>query len=250
MKNNYKIFIGLLFVLFLNLKFNIAHGQTASSKEKYYQWFDASVKNENTGLYNGTVFVNRYRVVGEKHRFFTTNDFLTGTITYDGQTYYDLPIQYDIYQDELIVKLKQGYRDVALQLIKDKVQSFVIDNTPFINVVNDSLSQNDKDGFYEELLETSTLSLLKKYNKGRRKRVKNGQAFYEFSASYDHVLLYDQKYFDVRNKNEIVDIFPQFKEEINSFFNTSRKLKKSDPDAHKIALFKKIHVLISNANNL
>ncbi|WP_109299074.1 hypothetical protein [Aquimarina sp. AU474] len=250
MKNNYKIFVGLLFILFLNIKFSLVYSQSVSDKEVYYQWFDDSVKKENTSLYNGTVFVNRYRVIGEKHRFFTTNDFLTGTISYDGQKYYNLPIQYDVYQDELIVKLKQGYREVPLQLIKSKVHSFVINNTPFVNIVNDSLAQNNRDGFYEVLLKTPTLSLLKKYNKGRRKRIKNGQAFYEFAASSDHILFYNQKYFDVGSKKEVIEVFPQFKDDINSFSSTSKKLKKADPDAYKKSLFKKIHGLISNANNL
>ncbi len=248
MKNNYQILCSLFLVVLLGAKISIINGQSLSDKKDYYKWFDTVIKNENTDLYNGTVFINRYRTVGEKHRFFKVEKFLTGIVTYGCQPYYDLPIQYDIYQDQLIVNLKLGYGEVALQLIKDQVEGFVIDQTEFVNISNDSLSKLGEGGFYEVLLDGSILTLFKKHKKSIRKRIRNGKAFYEYPSSYNFLLFYNKNYWIVKRKKEVIEIFPMFRKEINNYYETYGKLLKSNPDSFRKSLFERIQTLISNTN--
>ncbi|MDY8138141.1 hypothetical protein [Aquimarina sp. 2201CG5-10] len=248
MNYNYKILFSSLFTLFLNTQIQFVYSQSVSNTDVYYKWFDTTIGNENTGLYNGTIFINQYRTINEKHRFFKIKDFINGTIIYNDQKYYDIPIQYDINKDQLITKLKLGYGEVALQLVKDKVQEFTLDNTRFINVLADNLKQNDKEGFYEVLLDTPMLTLFKKHLKSRRKRVRNGQVYYEFISNYNYMLFYDKKYIDIKNRKIIIETFPSFKNEIISHYSIAKKLQKSDPDAFKKSLFKKIEGLISKTD--
>ena len=247
--NTYSFLIGLLFFSFLTPGLTTLQAQTDSEKKSYYKWFDNSVGNQNTDLYNGTIFINRYRTIGEKHRFFEVEDFLEGSVTYDGNNYYDLQMQYDVYQDQLIVKLKQGYADIALQLIKDKVDAFEIGKTPFVRVANDSMKQIGSDGFYEVLLQDPKITLLKKHSKGRQKRVRNGQSYYDFVSKVNYVVYYKEEYYPAKSKSDVLDVFPELKQDINDYYSSSRKLLKTNPDAFRSALFKKLISLISNTNN-
>ena len=76
----------------------------------------------NQILYNGRLWRNLYFMIKED-QFLYSNEFLTGSVTIDGNSFRDIKIKYDIYNDEIITPATHGS---ILQLNKELVDSFNI----------------------------------------------------------------------------------------------------------------------------
>ncbi len=92
-------------------------------------------------LYNGTEWKNEFRrITGDQFLF--TNLFLPGSVTFNGRTFINLKIRYDIYSDEIMIPRSL---DQVIQLNKEMVDSFyfVFDNNfyKFRKINEDSKSE-------------------------------------------------------------------------------------------------------------
>ncbi|MCX6256232.1 MAG: hypothetical protein NTV31_17420, partial [Bacteroidia bacterium] len=90
-------------------------------------------------LYNGRVWRNLYyRVRGDQFLF--SKDFLQGSLTINGNSYKNILINYDIYNDEILTPKKNGS---IIQLNKEMVDSFTLvfvgKTYRFVNAQEDSL---------------------------------------------------------------------------------------------------------------
>ncbi len=227
--NDFRLF---LLTALLNLAL-IPGGQAQDSSEReYYNWFDSQVGVENTGLFNGTRYRELYRIRDGKHKFFQSPEFLTGNLLYDGQPYYDIPMKYDLFEDELIIELQAASGKSILKLLKDEVEGFEIDGHKFRHLRDTKVyrSADDIDGFYEVLSETSSILLLKKHLKLRKKVLEDKMVLNEFREDDSYYIHYEGLYHPVRNKNDLIKAFPESKKEINDFYSGSKFLLKTDPD--------------------
>ncbi len=203
-----------------------------SSQRAYYNWFDSQVGVENTGLFNGIRYRELYRVKDGKHKFYQSPEFLTGNLLYDGQPYYDIPMKYDLFEDELIIELQANSGTSILKLLKDEVDGFEIDGHTFRHLRDTKVyrSGDDIDGFFEVLSETSSILLLKKHLKLRKKVLEDKMVLNEFREDDSYYILYEGLYYPFRNKNDLIKAFPESKKEINDFYSGSKYLLKTDPD--------------------
>ncbi len=231
-------------IVFLFLPF-VFLGQAQKEEITYYNWFDNVIGQEHTGLYNGKQYVNLdiNRVFGEKHAFFLSDKVLKGSITYDGQTYYGVDMKYNLETDKLLVALKPGAVASILQLIRDKVDEFTINDYKFIRI--DGFTENNTviNGFHEILLQNASYQLLKRHKKTKRKRLENlgGNKLYsEFLSANKYVLFADGNYRSIKSKTDIIKIYPALKKEINQFYNKNKALRKSKPDRFIQRLFEKV----------
>ncbi len=218
--------------------------QNQITEREHYLWFDQMVGVENSALYNGIGYSEKFRVINQYHKFFKTTEFLPGSIVFDGNLYPGLQMKYDLDSDQVLVNLKNGSGIVFLQPIKKKIQSFTIEGHQFIHV-NDSLAKaNNISGFYEVLWQNSQMKLLEKHFKKRFKREGKNSIYYEFKSRNAVFLFYDKNYYPVKRRKDFIKIFPGLKEEIQAFSNKS--FPKSDSRRHMIALTSSIHTLLLN----
>ena len=213
-----------------------------SSQRAYYNWFDSQVGVENTGLFNGIRYRELYRVRDGKHKFFQSPEFLTGNLLYDGQPYYDIPMKYDLFEDELIIELQANSGTSILKLLKDEVDGIEIDGHTFRHLRGTKVfrSGDDIDGLFEVLSETSSILLLKKHLKLRKKVLEDKMVLNEFREDDDYFIRYDGLYYPFRNKNDLIKAFPGSKKEINDFYSGSKYLLKTDPDLFMIRIVERI----------
>ncbi len=147
-----------------SLSFSGVYAQNQNSD--YLTWFDATVGIENTPIFEGLGYVEQFKSINEKHKFFTFEDFATGSIMYDGQEYHRLNLKYDLSVDEVIVNLKDGFETVSLQPEKRKISGFTVYGSNFENIGNPTASAPEISGFFFEILFSApSLSLLKKHHK-------------------------------------------------------------------------------------
>jgi len=76
----------------------------------------------NQILYNGRLWRNLYFRIKED-QFLYSNEFLPGSVTVEGNSFKNIKIKYDIYNDEIIIPTNHGS---ILQLNKEMVDSFNI----------------------------------------------------------------------------------------------------------------------------
>ena len=212
-------------------------GQSITKEPKFYNWFDDQVKLYNTGLFNGIKYIELYRTINEKHKFFQNSEFQIGSVVYDGQLYDQVPIKYDLDTDELLLNIGYNYQFPTIILFKSKVKSFQIGKSKFTHIVNNTI-ESEYQGFYEVLVDQDSLALLKKNSKKRLKKIRGTTVYYEFIPENNYVVMYDGDLYSVKNKQDVVRIWPSKKEFINENYNP--ELKKSNEDEFWATLFSKL----------
>lgn len=226
---------------FLVLSTPFTYGQTDQKERLNYIWFDSLAGQENSELYNGIGYVEKYRVINEYHKFFISADFLPGSINYRGQSYFGLKVKYDLDEDKLIVSLDSGSGIVFLQPIKSWINNFVVDGHQFLHVKDEQANAEIPPGFYEVLLKTPVMTLLKRNKKNRFKRTKKKVVYYEFKTSNETILFYNNTYHRVNSRSDFLKIFPQLKSEIKKYSN--RTFQNPDRSEEMIGLINRISVI-------
>lgn len=222
----------------------VVFGQKNEEENAYYTWFDGVVGIEHTGLYNGKQYVdlNVNKIYDNKHPFFLYNKEILGSITYDGQTYYDTALKYNLEKDKLIVALKSGTTVTIIELINDKIDEFTIEGFRFIRIKELVGNKTSMNKFYEILVEKPSLLVLKKHKKVRTKNIQASRIVnYKFISSDSYFLLVDQNIKEIASKADIIKIYPKLKKEINSFYKINKRLRKFEPDRFMQRLFEKIY---------
>ncbi|MGX1929968.1 hypothetical protein [Flagellimonas sp. 2504JD4-2] len=227
----------------------LSYGQDEAQID-YYNSFDSNIGIENTGLYQGVVYTDKYRTINENTQFFQTREFQSGSVCYDGQCYYDLDLKYDVYEDEVLVRLVTRVGGGTLKLFKNYIESFEIEGHSFTKILPEDTSTLNAYGFYEVALESTSFTLFTKYTKRNFDRKDRRSVYYEFlDGPSENVLLYENAYSVINSKKDIITLFPDLKREIDKFYNVARGLRKSDPDGFRISLMKRIEILLSQKAN-
>ncbi|WP_411030553.1 hypothetical protein [Spongiimicrobium sp. 3-5] len=235
-------------ILFFLPKFS--QSQSINNDKDHYLWFDEAVGMENTGLVNGVVYDEKYRMINEKTKFFLSREFLPGSVTYDGQTYYDLELKFDVFDEDVLLKLPNRLGGITLKLIKDKVDAFVIDGHRFVKLNAKDSEEKTLSEFYEVMNNSSAFTLFKKHRKKDFNRKDQRKIYFEFvDIRGVFVLLYNNTYYSISKKKDVIEIFPEYKKEIDAFYERVRSLRNSDPDKFTLSLMNRIDILISGKNN-
>lgn len=238
----------VLILFFLIQSVTIYSQINKPEQENYYKWFDAVVGVGNTGIYNGVEYEKKYRTLGESHEFYATSQFLSGDVVYDSQSYFNIEMKYDVFEDELIVKLPNQYGgSIIIKLIKEKIESFNIKNNQFVRIYigdKEQISEMDRD-FYQVLYQSNTIKLYKKYRKSTVERSDKVFIYNIFKENNESYIYYDNKYYKVKSKGDFLRLFPEHKKRINAFYKSSKALRKSDNDKFQIELSKLIESLIT-----
>jgi len=107
---------------------------------------------DNSLLYNGTEYVKQFSSVNGDPFFPATRNF--GGVLYYGNWYKDTELLYDCQDDVVIVRDLQG--SMKLQLIKEKLDEFVIDGHHFIKL----RLVNARGEFYEQIYKGKRMLLV------------------------------------------------------------------------------------------
>ena len=222
------------------------YSQNEFIKGTYYKWFDSIIDISNTNLLNGIDFKEKYRTLEDNNQYFLTKQFLPGYVVYDGQPYYDIPMKYDIYSNELIIKLANSNSYFAIQLLKEHIESFQIDNHQFINSnqLESTLAFNENKDFYEVLFRSHNLSLFKKHIKNIQQRRNDKFAYSAFIYKSEFLIDFNNKIFNINSKKNIMQLFPEYKKSINAFYKKNRVLMKFNYDKFLANLMEYVNSLL------
>jgi len=169
-------------------------------------------------LYNGRLWRNEYSQL-KGDQFLFSQEYSPGKVTISDKLFDDIELRYDIYNDELITKTKQG---ITLQLNKEMVNAFTMEvnnkSYGFIKLNEDSL--NNERG-YVNVLYSNNLGLVVKYKKEILLLAvdKKFDAFFQYHRIY---VMKSGKVYPIKKKNDVLKLFPENKQEIRDFIKSNK----------------------------
>lgn len=212
-----------------------------------YNWFDNQIGIENTGLYNGIEYIEVEKGSNNYTKFLYPDNFSSGFVSYDGQTYFDVLLKYNVYEEKVIANVGQISGKKVFEIFAAKIDSFSIENRKFIQS-KILISEEGKQisGFNELLIDGKQIKLFKKLRKNKNTKINNKTLLFEYKwAKPAYFIQYNGKMFEVRKRNDFIDIFPEFKTQLRDI-DVKRAMIKTNPDSDVITYTNKINSLLSN----
>jgi hypothetical protein len=181
-------------------------------------------------LYNGRAWRNLYYKVREDQFLFST-EFLTGSVTVEGKTFNNLPLKYDIYNDELLTITDHG---IILQLNKEMIDLFTMKyQNQILNFKRlDADSINSLSGYVNVLYNGST-SLYIKYRKEILLLAVENK--YDIFNQINRIFVAkNEKIFKVDSKGELLKLLEDQKHLVRSFIRSNKiRISRKDPYSFK-----------------
>jgi hypothetical protein len=169
-------------------------------------------------LYNGRAWRNLYsKVVGDQFLF--TKEFITGTVTIDGRIFTNMPIKYDIYNDEILTITDRG---IIIQLNKEMIGRFSLGYNDmiykFTRMEPDSV--NALSG-YLDVLYDGDVSLYVKHRKEILLLAVDHKSDL-FQETHRVYLEKDGKIFLISSKSDLLNTLNDNKKQVRSFIRSKK----------------------------
>lgn len=235
-------------VLFLCLGSNFSMQVSAQEQAQHpwYNWFDQMISPVNTDIFDGLAYTEQHRMLTDKHKFFMTANFSTGSLVYKGQPYYNLQLKYDLFQDQLLLRYSNKPNIPTVIVAKKDVSKFTLGDHTFINLAFETNKKQQTSGYFELLLENDRLRLLKKHRKRILRKMNDRIRYYEFKAQDSYYVRYQGDYYQLKGVGTFAALFPEFKETLKRAEATHKSLQQQDKDLYLISVFEDLSLELTN----
>jgi hypothetical protein len=212
----------LCFCLFLSLFASVSYAQrptdtgAAAQPVTAIQSYIRSRLGADSRLFNGREYI-RNGTPAKGFPYFEWDTLRPGYLDYDGISY-DIPLEYDLAQDQLVIR---DYADnILIGLVTEKARHFSVGSYHFRYIAAGTAQLPDP-GFYQELYYGSQVTLLAR----RRKNLvfpttRDEQAQYVQINSY-FVLLNGSSY-KIDSEKDLLDILRDKKGELKKYIRKNR----------------------------
>ncbi len=184
--------------------------------------YSGAVKGQ-TGLYNGRQYNFRYLDI-RGIPFFGDGTWQTVDINYNGQLYESVPMKFDLYNQLLVT----DYYDIRgnfyfLQLQNERIDYFDWPGHHFVHIRKDSaINSNFQPGFYD-ILYDGKVRVLARYTKSIVKNNIPADHKLEAFSEKDYFFIEkDGKYYPVKKKRSLLDVFNDRQNEIKTYIKKNR----------------------------
>lgn len=223
-------FNSLLFVFFIAFisKSQLYGRGSADSSVTGIVFNGSDTLKENQILYNGKLWKNLYYNIMEDQYLFS-KDYLKGSLTINGESFRNISLKYDIYNDEITTPSNLG---IVLQLTKERVDSFTLDfqnrTYRFAKIQEDTLKSYKG---YFNVLYKGNCALYVKYKKEIELLAvdRKWDMFYQTHRIYfeNHNIIYS-----VTGKGDLLRILSANKDQLKSYIKKNKlKVSKKRPES-------------------
>lgn len=202
----------------------------------------ASSIQGQTNLYTGSQYKEPNQA-DDQHPFFGSDDWVYGTITFDGEHYENIPMLYDITEDKLITE--NYYNAAEIVLFSEKVDDFRIDNHIFLHISKETANNSlPKSGFYE-LLYKGTTKLLARRQKELTEKIESSTILTQYEIKDRYFVYKNGMYFPVRTKRSILNVLANQKQALRKFIAKNKIRFKGNQELALMRIASQYDVLIS-----
>lgn len=178
-------------------------------------FYTTSIQGQ-TSLYNGSQYREPNRSDNDQHPFFENDDWVTGTVTYDGQYYEDVPLLYDITSDKVVTE--NYYNADQIVLVWEKLDAFTIGADAFEKLSHKTLPRA---GFYHVLYNGET-KVVARRQKVIREKITGQSIEIEFDPRYRYFIFKNGAYFTVKSKASMLKVLEDEKPALRQFINKNK----------------------------
>lgn len=165
-------------------------------------------------LYNGSRYKAPPHTI-DQHPYFNSEDWITGSVFYDGEYFRDIPLMLDLYSQQLITEHMSSGQ--AIQLVMEKLQHFEIADHHFEKI--ESGSGLPDQGLYEILYpgETKMIARRKKF---LLEKVESGGIDRTYEQRNKLYILKGGLFFPVKTKGDVLKLLSDQKQNLKKFIRT------------------------------
>ncbi len=194
-----------------------------------FNWFDSEIGRQNLDVNNGLLFNDIYPSDKKTNRYFENEKFYVGEVEFDNQYYNEVCINYDLLEDALLIKPYCENDRNALILIKERNNFFIFKGKKFVNLnYNTSIKNDNFSGYYEEVISNNLFTFYTKYKKNKKEKYVENSIVTEYDLRNEFCLLYKNAFHKIDSKNSITKLFPEFKSQINNFYQKNNQTEESN----------------------
>jgi hypothetical protein len=162
-------------------------------------------------LYNGREYI-RNGTPAKGFPYFQWDSLRPGSLTYDGITY-DIPLEYDLAQDQLVIR---NYADnILISLVAEKTGHFSIGPFHF-RYFSPGTNHLQDPGFYQELFSGSRVTLLARRHKNLVFPSTNDEQP-QYVQINTYFLLLNAGSYKIGSEKELLDILSDRKDELKKY---------------------------------
>lgn len=228
-------------ILFLLASFCL-NAFAQSGETKLLSAYDANT-DTNLALYNGKL--NYFALSTPDPRINNQflqdhNDYSKGDIHYDGQSYFDADLKYDIFNDILLVRPKND-AGVNVELIQAKVSEFHLLGKNFVNVeISDGKTKFS--GYLERSVSNDRFTFYIKHKKSVRQVIYQNRKVSDFQTKNEFYVLTGKSFMQISTKSHVTEQFPDQREAIDMFYKTNKVLLKTNETTFMEKLFRQLEI--------
>lgn len=167
-------------------------------------------------VYEGNEYISHDHRI-KVHPYFPIDSLLTGTIAYNGATYHDVRMLYDIVRDVVSIQPPEGgYR---FRLHPEKIERFSVGQHQFKRLVGDSTASLPT-GFYEVLYHGKT-DVLAHRVKTVHEDISSGVYKAEYLVKDRFYVQKEGAYTEVKTKRSVLSVFPDQAKALRRYIRTN-----------------------------
>ncbi len=177
---------------------------------------------DNAQIYHGSEYIrNGQKAIG--FPFYESNEMNAGSVSYQGTTYSNQSLYYNLVSDELIIN---NYpRNALIVLAMGKVDSFTIMNHVFVPLNGDKTNRLEKTGYYDQLYagEPSVYA-----RREKRMVVGSGSEETRYIQHDDFFIEVKGVYYPVDGKSALLDVLKDQEDLLKKYIRTNKLNFKKD----------------------
>ena len=170
-------------------------------------------------LYNGSAY-SEYISQRDEHPYFI-DEWIEGTVTYDGEVHENVPMLYDLSLDRVIVDNPFSIKKVML--VNDKVAGFTIQGHRFVHLKDTPLPSR-----HYELAYDGKIKVYVSHEKALQSRVVDYSIFNEFRPKRLYYIYKDGRFIKVKGKRATLKVLESKKKELKKFIRDNKLAFRTD----------------------
>lgn len=176
----------------------------------------ALAMNGQSNLNKGTEYPVYEALEPGEHAYFLSDDWVIGSISYAGEVYENVPMQFDLFREKIVVE--HSITHILMELINANIKWFTLADHRFTNIRS---SNGKREAFYE-LLYDGKVKALAKHEKTLQKHVRNKRVTYFFSARTLYYIFKDGSFYPIGSKRSALDAFSEKESELKQLLSREK----------------------------
>ena len=156
----------------------------------------------------------------EQHPYYLSEDWVTGSVFYDGKYFTDVNLMYDLQQRVLVTEHYPSGN--AIELVDEKLKSFTLQGHYFEKIHIDSAASSLPRTDFYDVLYSGEIKVVAHRQKLQRKEIQSRIVEIFYDERYRYFIFTNGIFFPVKSKGSVLKLMSDKKQEMKRFFRQNK----------------------------